>query len=184
MEKSKLSEYSAKRKFEATPEPAPAVAPAVAALSSQETPAAAAIEPLDPTSHGVLASFLQDRGDFQGAIRDYEIVLLANSNPAMQAHIYASLGVIYRQLGEYAKAREDSERALHLDSNSVLDTIQQTSEIVAAHPDAPGYFQLGLLREGAGQIAEAQSAYQQALRLNPDFGPARKALEALGEGKQ
>jgi len=146
--------------------------------------AAAKLAPLDPISHGVLASTLQDRGDFQGAIRDYDIVLRANPDAKMQAHTYASLGVIYRELGDYTRAREDSELSLRLDPDAVQETIRQFSELVAAHPAAPAYLQLGLLLEGAGQVSEARSAYKQALRLNPEFGPAREALEALGEGKQ
>jgi len=144
--------------------------------------AAADIVPLDPAVHGAHASTLQDRGDFQGAIREYNIVLRADPDTAMKAHTYASLGVVYRELGDYAKARASSERALRLDSDAVDKTIRQLSELVAAHPDAPAYFQLGLLQEGAGQVAEARSAYEHALKLNPEFGPARKALEALAEG--
>lgn len=146
--------------------------------------AAANIAPWDPMSHEILASSLQDRGDFHGAIRVYEVVLGANPNAKIQAHTYASLGVIYRELGDYTRAREDSERALRLDSDAVHQTIRQATELVAAHPDATGYFQLGLLQEGAGQLADARAAYEQALRLNPQFGPARDALEVLGAGKQ
>jgi protein O-mannosyl-transferase len=146
--------------------------------------AAAAIAPWDPVSHGAVASNLQDHGDFQNAIREYDIVLRANPDPPIQGFTYANLGVIYRELGNYPLAREDSERALSLDSDGVHEMIRQLSEMVAAHPAAPGYLRLGLLQEGAGQFAGARSAYEQALRLNPQFEPARKALEALVEGKQ
>jgi protein O-mannosyl-transferase len=145
--------------------------------------AAANIGYLDPAVHGPIAGTLQDRGDLQGAIREYKIVLQGNPDAAMQAHTYAMLGIIYRQLGDYAKARENSEQALRLDSDAVHKTIQQITEIVAASPDARGYFQLGLLQEGVGQVAEARSAYQQALQLDPKFDPAQKALEALGQVK-
>jgi protein O-mannosyl-transferase len=146
--------------------------------------AAAKIAPLNPAIHGKLASELQDHGDLQGAIREYNIVLRADPDAAIQAYTYASLGVIYRELGDYPKAREASERALRLDSDAVHKTIRQISQGVTASPDAPGYFQLGLLLEGAGQATEARSAYKQALRLNPEYDPARKALETLGAGKQ
>jgi hypothetical protein len=146
--------------------------------------AATKIAPLNPAIHGKLASELQDHGDLQGAIREYNIVLRADPDAAIQAYTYASLGVIYRELGDYPKAREASERALRLDSDAVHKTIRQISQGVTASPDAPGYFQLGLLLEGAGQATEARSAYKQALRLNPEYDPARKALETLGAGKQ
>src|SRR5271165_1250134 len=146
--------------------------------------AAAAIAPWDPVSHGVVASILQDRGDFQGAIQNYNVVLNMSRNPAFKANVYANLGAIYRQLGDYPRARENSERALNLNSDAVRQMIGQRSEFVAVQPSAPGYFHLGLLLEGAGQLNEARSAYEQALRLNPEFGQARKALDALPEGKQ
>ena len=140
---------------------------------------AAGIAPWDPISHGAIASSLQDRGDFQGAIREYNIALRANPEAAMQANIYASLGMIYREIGDYTTAREDSERALRLDSDVVHQRIQQLSNLVDSRPAAPGYFQLGLLQEGAGQIAEARAAYEKALRLNPQFDWARRALQEL-----
>ncbi len=146
--------------------------------------AAARIAPLDPAVHGKRASELQDHGDLQGAIREYNIVLRSSSEAAIQAYTYTSLGVIYRELGDYPKAREASERALRLDADAVHKTIRQISQAVTASPDATGYFQLGLLSEGAGQLAEARSAYKQALQFNPEFAPARKALETLGAGRQ
>jgi protein O-mannosyl-transferase len=140
---------------------------------------AAKIASLDPISHVVLASALQDSGDLQGAIQYYDVVLSGHPDTTLQAKVYANLGVIYRQLGDYATAREDSGRALRLDPETIRERIRQLSGIATAHPAAARYFQLGLLQEGAGQIAEARSAYEQALQLDPEFGPARRALEAL-----
>ena len=140
--------------------------------------AAARISPWDPVSHGAVASNLQDRGDFRGAM-EYEIVLRANPEPGLEANACASLGVIYRELGDYAKARDYSERALHVDSEAVRQRITQLSDFVTAHPAAPGYFQLGLLLEGVGQLSEARSSYERALHLNGNFEPARRALAGL-----
>jgi hypothetical protein len=146
--------------------------------------AAADLAPWDPLSHGVLASVLQDRGDFQAAIRDYDVVINSGVDAKVQAHAYASLGVIYRELGDYARAREASTRALSLDASSVNESIRQLTKLVNARPAAASYLQLGLLQEGAGQIPEARSSYEQALHLDPEFTPAQRALEALGAGKQ
>jgi protein O-mannosyl-transferase len=141
--------------------------------------AAARIAPWDPVSHGAVASSLQDRGDFPGAIREYEIVLRARPEPALAANAYASMGVIYRELGDYPKAHEFSERALNVDSDAVRERISKLSEFVGAHPAAPGYFQLGLMLEGAGQMPEAESAYEHALAFDAGFVPARRALQIL-----
>jgi hypothetical protein len=146
--------------------------------------AAADIAPWDPLSHGVLASVLQDRGDFQAAILDYDVVISSGVDAKARAHAYASLGVIYRELGDYAGAREASTRALSLDAGSVNESIRQLTKLVNARPAAASYLQLGLLQEGAGQIPEARSSYEQALHLDPEFTPAQKALKALGRGGQ
>lgn len=122
--------------------------------------AAARIASWDPISHGAVASSLQDHGDFIGAIREYEVVLRAHPDPELEANACASLGVIYRELGDYPRAHEFSERALRVDSDAIHQKISQLSDFVAAHPAAPGYFQLGLLLEGTGQMQEAQSAYE------------------------
>jgi protein O-mannosyl-transferase len=146
--------------------------------------AAAALEPFDPISHGVIASVLQGRGDLQGAIMEYNLALRANHDPSLQAKIYANLGAIYLELGYDAKARENSERALRIDSNAVQELIRQLLDLAAAHPAAPRYFQVALLLQGAGRIAEARSTYERALQLDPGYGPATRALEALGTAKQ
>lgn len=139
---------------------------------------------LSPAIHGKIASQMQDQGDFRNAIREYHIVLHADPDRRTQAYTYANLGVIYRQLGDYKKAREASEQALRLDPDAVYKTVRQISELVSARPDAPGYFQLGLVLEGAEQLTEARSAFEQALRLNPEYSPARKALDRLIADKQ
>jgi tetratricopeptide (TPR) repeat protein len=146
--------------------------------------AAAKIERFDPISHGILASNLQDRGDFPGAIREYNIVLRAGVDDSVKAHTYVALAVIYREIGDYPSAREASKRALLLDPEIVHGMVKQLSDYVAAHPDAPACYQLGLLLEGAGQLDQARSSHQQALRLNPQFDPARKALDALGDDRR
>jgi len=143
--------------------------------------AAAKIAPWDPVSHGAVAANLQDSGKLQEAIAEYNIALRARPGPKFQAHVYADLGVIYRQLGDPTRARDYSQRALSIDSEEVYGTIAQLYQMVARHPTAPGFWRLGLLLEGANRNAEADSAYEQALRLDPGFNPARKALAGCGK---
>ena len=128
--------------------------------------AAAQIAPWDPASHRAVGAALQDRGDLQGAIREYRIVLHAR-DPKLLAYTYANLGVIYRQLGNDAAARQNSDLALRSDPGTVRQMIQQLSGVVQARPTAPGYLRLGLLLEGAGQIQDAKSAFARALQLDP-----------------
>jgi protein O-mannosyl-transferase len=140
--------------------------------------AAARIAPWDPASHRAVGAALQDRGDLQGAIREYQIVLRAR-DPKVLAYTYANLGVIYRQLGNDAAARLSSEQALRSDPATVRDMIENLGSMVQARPAAPGYLRLGLLLEGAGQLQDAKSAFERALELDPGFAPARRALHDL-----
>jgi tetratricopeptide (TPR) repeat protein len=139
---------------------------------------AARIAPWDPASHQAVGAALQDRGDLQGAIRAYQVVLHAK-DPKILAYTYANLGVIYRELGNNAAARLSSEQALRSDPVVVHQMIQQLSGMVKARPAAPGYLRLGLLLEGAGEAAQARSAFERALELDHGFAPARRALQSL-----
>jgi tetratricopeptide (TPR) repeat protein len=140
--------------------------------------AAARIAPWDPDSHQAVGAALQDRGDLQGAIREYQVVLHAK-DPKILAYTYANLGVIYRELGNDAAARLSSQQALRSDPATVRDMIQNLGSFVQAQPAAPGYLRLGLLLEGAGQLQDAKSAFERALELEPGFVPAQRALRNL-----
>ncbi len=50
---------------------------------------------------------------------------------------------------------------------------------VDEHPIEETYYYAGLARAALGEIDRAVSNYQQALRINPNFTPAREALSAL-----
>ena len=141
--------------------------------------AAARLAPWDPISHGAVAASLQDRGEFTQAIREYELVLRTRPKPDVQAFSYANLGIIYGQLGDEPRVRESIGKAVQLNPDTVLAMIHQMNTIVSAHPAPAGYFRLGLLLEGTGQVSQAQSAYERALTLDPNFSSARRALTWL-----
>lgn len=142
---------------------------------------AAGMAPWDPVSHAAVAGSLQDRGRYQDAIREYTVALRAQPDDTLRAHIYTELGVLYRQTGDYAQARANSRLALSLDPQQVQELLQQLTDRVAQHPAPSGYWQLGLMLEGTDQTELARSAFQKALALNPDFAPARAALEVLAK---
>jgi protein O-mannosyl-transferase len=144
--------------------------------------AAARVAPLDPISHTGLAAAAQDRGDLQEAIRDYEVGLNSN-DPQLVALNYANLSIVFRQLGDYPSARENSIGALHYNPEIFQLMIQQSVEGLQSAPQASGYLRLGFLYEGSGQIAEAESAFQRALQLDPADKPARKALEEISSAR-
>jgi tetratricopeptide (TPR) repeat protein len=141
--------------------------------------AAAGIATWDPESHGAVAASLHDQGQMQQAIDEYEIAMRAHPDAKLRARIYADLGVIYRQLGNYDKARENSRLALAADPEEVEDFIRKLSLSLARQPTAFGYWLLGLRLEGADQISQARAAYDQALKLNSQFSPAMRSLALL-----
>jgi len=141
--------------------------------------AAAKIASWDPESHAAVAAGIHDRGELRQAINEYEIAIRANPDAKLRARIYADLGVIYRQLGNYDKARENSRLALAADPEEVEDFIRKLSSSLAQRPTAFGYWLLGLRLEGANQIPQARAAYDQALQLNPQFSAAMRSLALL-----
>jgi len=140
---------------------------------------AARIAAWDPESHAAIAATLHERGQLQEAIDEYGIALRANPDAKLKARIYAYLGVIYRELGEYPKARESSRLAVVSDSGEVETIIRQIAVTLEKLPAPSGYWLLGSLLEGTNKVAEARAAYARALMLNPQFAPAIRSLGAL-----
>ena len=73
--------------------------------------AAAAIYPLDPFSNLNLAIYAQQQGDPQQAIARSETVLSRTPSPRMRSKAYTTMGLAYRDLGDYAKSQEYLEAA-------------------------------------------------------------------------
>jgi cytochrome c-type biogenesis protein CcmH/NrfG len=81
---------------------------------------------------------------------------------------YANLGLVYAQLGDAAKARENAKNAVETDSAAVSKMIARLTQAVNARPSAQGYLRLGLLNEEVGEAAKAQESFTQARRLDPN----------------
>lgn len=141
--------------------------------------AAAKIWPADYVSRGEIAASLQDQGELRKAIEEYEVALQDGPDPESRARYYCNLGVIFRELGDSQRAKESFRNALDSDSDEVQAMIQQLSEWAARQPAAPNYWRLGLLLDGVNRSAGAKSAYERALQLDPNFSPARTALDGL-----
>lgn len=146
--------------------------------------AAATIAPRDPISHNAVAGSLQDRGKLSEAIQEYAIALKARPEPRLAAHIYAELGLIYRELGDYSSAAQNSRLSLLADPEELTQMISQLSSRLQERPAADGYLRLGSLLEDANRVADAKAAYERALELRPEFTPAQKALEALRKNER
>jgi tetratricopeptide (TPR) repeat protein len=149
------------------------------------------LRPLDPGGH------LNLGGDFaltdhpRDAVREYEIAIPLVSNANMRVAAYETLGRLYSELGEYAKARASYQEVLRVnpersDARDGLAKVELSDAIrnVAESPSGEGYLRLGQIFQQQGRAPEAQAAYKQALVMNPKLGEARKALDALnGQSK-
>jgi tetratricopeptide (TPR) repeat protein len=139
---------------------------------------AATEAPWDPVSHLALGAAAQDHGDLKDAVEQYRIALRFK-NPRLLALTYLNLGVLYRELGDYAAAQQNSQEALRHHAEIFQEVIQQTSEALKSGPAPSGYVRLGFLFEGIGQMDEARSAFERALQIDPRFRSARKALDEI-----
>ncbi len=146
--------------------------------------AAARIWPADYVSRGEIAAGLQDQGELHKAIQEYETALQDGPDPESRARYYCNMAVIFRELGDSQRAKESFRNALNTDADEVQAMIQQLSGWAARQPAAPNYWRLGLLLDGLDHSAEAKSAYERALQLDPNFLPARAALDGLHTAEQ
>ncbi len=144
------------------------------------------LRPQDPGGH------LNLGGDFaltdhpRDAVREYEIAIPLVSNPNMRVSAYETLGRLYTELGQYAKARASYEEVLRInpdrsDARDGLAKVELSEAIrhVAESPSGESYFRLGQIFQKQDHAPEAEAAYKRALLLNPKLGEARKALDAL-----
>jgi protein O-mannosyl-transferase len=141
--------------------------------------AAAEIWPADYVSRGEIAAGLQDQGELRKAIQEYEAALQDGPDRESRARYYCNMAVIFRELGDSQRAKASFRTALNTDAEEVQAMIQQLSGWAARQPAAPNYWRLGLLLDGVDHSAEAKSAYERALQLDPNFLPARTALDRM-----
>jgi tetratricopeptide (TPR) repeat protein len=170
--------------------------------------AAAQINPRDPMSRGNIGAHLIELGQYGPAIDELQQVIRLTSDRGLQADAYANLGTAYRQSGDRAKARENYEECLRINPNQPTawlgmgllllhqgdakqdDATQRGDAQQAAldfaraaeiQPSPQAFLLLGRTLAGLGRNAEARSALENALKLQPDFADAQAALDSLGQ---
>lgn len=116
------------------------------------------IQPGEPKVRLVLGSLLMKRGELQAAIDQYQTALSLKTDRDDAVAIYTSLGVAYRQSGDYNAASESFRQLLQLDPSNmqVMMALGRVQMLKAAdlqarelgrHPTAEGFVQLGILWE-------------------------------------
>jgi len=146
------------------------------------------LRPSDPGPHLNLAGGLALSDRPRDAVLEYETAIPLTSDPEMRLSAYNTLGRLYSNLGEYAKARASYQAALRIDPQKAsamegLAKVELSDAIRNAveTPSGEAYLRLGQLFQQEGRAPEARAAYEQALELNPKLGEARKALDALSQ---
>jgi len=114
-----------------------------------------AVAPNNDLPRNKLAATLVLRGMYQEGINLYQVVLANDPD-----YWYANYRMGYAQymIGHYAEAERYLSRA------------------VALHPVGDELYYLGLTRTQLGQLDEAATALQEAIRLQPQAGGYRYAL--------
>jgi protein O-mannosyl-transferase len=157
--------------------------------------AAARINPRDPMSRSNLGTYDQTHGQMQQAVEQYQAAISLTSDPGLLAQTYANLGAARRELGEDQDAHDSFDQALRLNPNQfnawlglgllarkqgqVDEAIRDFGRSLELQPTAEGYLELGHTLEQARRASEALEAYDQALKLAPDFKEAQQAADTL-----
>ncbi len=162
--------------------------------------AAARINPRDPMSRSNLGIYLQHHGQLREAVTQYETAVGLTSDPGLLAQTYANLGAAHRALGEDELAQKSFEQSLRFNPTQFNawrglgllaqkqgkfdEAISDLSRAVELQPTAQGYFELGRALEQARHVPEALDAYQQALKISPEFVEAQQAADALRQPRK
>ena len=146
------------------PAPVPAPAAAKAAAPAPKPPAgapAAAGTPADKARRITAAAEKRyERGDFTGAVVEFRRSLAVQATPQG----YVGLA-----------------RALY-DSNQTAEALRTLDSAQKLDPRyAPSWLLLGEIRQGEGKVAQARTAYQRFLQLQPTGEQARAVREILAK---
>ena len=132
-----------------------------------------------------LANANDEQGNYDLAIEGYNKALKLDNKNAL---VYNNRGFSYFHKGEYENALNDYNKALSLSPKlaiakynkdeliKILQDDEKYSEIIKKsnekHIDYKYYFNLGIQEANLGNTNEAMTAYNRAIKMNPDFAPA------------
>ena len=144
----------------------------------------------DALGHLNLGALIADQGRLREAIPNYEAAAQLDPGDALAPLAYSDLGNIYRELGDYPRARASYQEALRrrpdlesafagLGMLEMDEAICRLAKSVAEHSTAEGYLQLGQLQKQAGRVEDARASYNKALSLDPKAETAHFALSTL-----
>ncbi len=116
------------------------------------------------------------------------------------AEFHMNLGLALRVMGRMPEALEQFQRVVQLqpgnvqafnEAGALLQNLNRNEEalwyfqrVAQLKPDAQAYCQIGILLRKSGMTADAVLAFQQALKLNPQFEMAQSALRQIQKESQ
>jgi protein O-mannosyl-transferase len=165
-------------------------------LAALHYKAATELTPELPTAHYNYGIALENARRFEEAQREYELAIQYSWNGEQAAQAHNNLGTLYVKRNQPAAAFSEFTAAIHSDPDydysylnratleyreKNLDAAQQDIErATQLLPTAGTYFWLGQVLEEKGDWGGAAAAYENVLRLNPNFHRASARLDALG----
>lgn len=160
---------------------------------------AAQLQPADPVSHLNIGAYLHQHGHIAEGMPQYQLVTALTTDAHVLAITYANLGAAYVDMGEYTKAHVAFDRSVRLNpyrhntwaglglladrEGKSQEAMHDFAVSLELQPTPQVYFQLGNMLAKSGRNAEALTAYQQALKLSPEFAEAQQAADRLRQQK-
>jgi tetratricopeptide (TPR) repeat protein len=157
--------------------------------------AAAVIYPQEPVSHLDIGFYEQQHKNWPQAIQEYYKVLELTPSPKFRGEAYNNLAIINRDLGDYASARDNFQRAVDVSPNYVgawiglglaaqkigdLNlAVQAYSRAVQIQPTGTSYLLLAQALEQSGRNDEAQAATERARGVSENLAADRRTVGQL-----
>ncbi|GJL90776.1 tetratricopeptide repeat protein [Hyphococcus sp.] len=168
----------------------------VCLLVAYAVPAAAQLSVTTLGATDAASCFENARDDFSRDTGPCDDALLANSTTrGDRKKTYVNRGIILNRIGNTDMARADFNAALEIDESlaeaylnrgnahylsknydDALSDYERSLELDISKPWA-AWYNIGLVYEAKGLAEDAHAAYEEALRMNPNFYEAQQKLE-------
>ncbi len=162
--------------------------------------AATEMNPSDPSAYMLIGAYDQQHGKPQQAIEQYQRTITLTDDAVqrnlwLRSTTFARMGSAYRQLGDFAQARQSFRKALQItpgDGQIWLglgivtqlggdpgEAIQAYSKAVKLQPSDVGYLLLARALQQTSQNSQAQVAEAEAQRLSHNFLAAQETVDEI-----
>ncbi len=133
-----------------------------------------------------LALTYMETGDYEAAQQEYREAI-EKAGDQQVAYLHYNLGLLAHELGEKKEAESEYKIALKLFTDQMERELARNAPKRAAvfkNDAAEAYNALGALWASEGKRKQAEDAYEQSLKLNPDLEAAKTNRDLLnGRGK-